>query len=233
MTTVLSGAAVNPFSTRYHAPGALAYCFEDDEGGETSTAEALYEKFLASGRCGEIVGPHGTGKTTLLCALEAEARWRGHAPRRVTLREEERRLPVDWWRFEGEDATKTPAERVVFLDGAEQLSRLGFWRVQRRCRREGFGLLVTAHRSLGLPALYRTLVSETMARRLAERILASCPQAPRLVAPDEAAAALQAAHGDLRAALFALYDLYEKRSAARRTQRSGPWAVVRPSRPVP
>lgn len=211
MTAMLSGAAVNPFSTRYHAPGALAYCFEDDAN---ASAEALYEKFLASGRRGEIVGPHGTGKTTLLCALETEARRRGHAVRRVTLREAERRLSAGWWRIDGVD-------RVVFLDGAEQLSRLGFWRVQRRCRREGLGLLVTAHRSLGLPALYSTSVSEAMARRLAERILASCPQAPRLVEPDEAAAALRAAHGDLRVALFALYDLYEERWSACRGARGG------------
>lgn len=211
MTAMLSGAAVNPFSTRYHAPGALAYCFEDDAN---ASAEALYEKFLASGRRGEIVGPHGTGKTTLLCALETEARRRGHAVRRVTLREAERRLSVGWWRIDGVD-------RVVFLDGAEQLSRLGFWRVQRRCRLEKLGLLVTAHRPLGLPALYSTSVSEAMARRLAERILASCPQAPRLVEPGEAAAALRAAHGDLRAALFALYDLYEERWSALRGARGG------------
>lgn len=211
MDSFPAGAAVNPFSTRYHAPGAIAYCFEDDKN---ASAEALYGKFLANGRRGEIVGPHGTGKTTLLCALETEARRRGHAVRRVTLREEERRLPARWWRFDGE-------HRVVFLDGAEQLARLGLWRVQRRCRREGLGLLATAHRPLGLPALYRTEVSEAMARRLAERILASCPQAPRLVEPDEAAAALRAAKGDLRAALFALYDLYEERWSARRGARGG------------
>lgn len=211
MDSFPAGAAVNPFSTRYHAPGALVYCFEDDAN---ASAEALYEKFLANGRRGEIIGPHGTGKSTLLCALDAEARRRGHAVQRVTLREEERRLPSNWWRFDGGD-------RVVFLDGAEQLSRLGFWRVQRRCRREGLGLLATAHRPLGLPALYRTSVSEAMALRLAERILAGCPQAPRLVEPDEAAAALRAAHGDLRAALFALYDLYEERWSARRGARGG------------
>lgn len=84
-----AGAAVNPFSTRYHEPGALAYCFEDDAN---ASAEALYERFLASGRRGEIVGSHGTGKSTLLCALEAEAHRRGHAVRRVTQRDGARRM---------------------------------------------------------------------------------------------------------------------------------------------
>ena len=58
------GAAHNPLSTRHVAPGAVPW-FGDLEG--------LYERWTQLGRQAQIIGPHGTGKSTLLAHLVARA----------------------------------------------------------------------------------------------------------------------------------------------------------------
>lgn len=40
-------------------------------------------------------------------------------------------------------ATGSARPTLLFLDGAEQLTRVGWWRVRSRCRRMGWGLLAT------------------------------------------------------------------------------------------
>jgi hypothetical protein len=62
-----------------------------------------------------------------------------------------------------------------------------------------------------LPILRRHVVDNSLAVEIARRILAACPEAPSLVAPTEAPDALARAGGNMREALFRLYDLYEDR----------------------
>ncbi len=59
-----AAAQSNPFSTRFVRPGALAYRFPPGESAAT-----LVERLAASGWRGQIVGPHGSGKSTLVAAL--------------------------------------------------------------------------------------------------------------------------------------------------------------------
>lgn len=221
MTTRM-GAPANPFCTRYHAPGSLAFVFEPARGA--ASAAECYARFRSAGFRGEIAGPHGTGKSTLLRALEAQLKAHEHPTVAVMLQSDRRRMPVGWDRGPAEAWAFSPGSRtVLILDGAEQLSRIDWWRVCWRVRSLGWGLLATTHRSQGLPVLYRTSVEPALAQDLVAAILALNPNLPRLVDPSEAVPVLERSAGDLRETIFRLYDLYESRW--RDAQIRGPVAV--------
>ena len=64
MTRVGVLPRVNPFSTRFVEPGAIAYRFPNADG-----LAALVRRLDETGGWGQLVGPHGSGKSTLLASL--------------------------------------------------------------------------------------------------------------------------------------------------------------------
>lgn len=110
------------------------------------TWEQLLDRLDRLDYCAAIVGAEGGGKTTLLEDLGRRLSARGMRVRRLRLTCEERALPSDW------PARKIEGD-VILLDGAEQLTRPGWWRVRRVARRAR-GLVITSHR----PGLLQTLV---------------------------------------------------------------------------
>jgi hypothetical protein len=105
---------------------------------------------------------------------------------------------------------------VIVIDGYEQLSLWRRLRLNRRCRRQRRGLLVTAHRPLlGLPLLYRTSTTPETAWRVVHYLLR---EEPSLLAPAEVAARLARHGGDVRELLFELYDWYEARRGSARSR---------------
>lgn len=214
------GAPLNPFSACFHQPGALPYRFREGE-----SAEALWQRFLSAGRRGAIAGPHGTGKTTLLRTLEPVARSTGEVIRNVTLHDGQR-----WTKelfqntrgqaagaVQGPQASCPPGSlegvdrQTLFLDGAEQLAPVAWFALRLWTRAAGIGLLVTTHRPLGLPALYTTSVDAEAALWVTQRVLAKNPRIPCLVEAESVKDALAKNKGNLREALFCLYDVYEDR----------------------
>lgn len=195
------GAPINPFSTRYHTTGSLPYL----DGDKILAAEDLYDTMIARNLPAQIVGPRGTGKSTLMRTLARIARQ--HALKLIQLSEDKRRLPSAWW-YLGDTDTSI---QWVFVDGAEQLYRRRFAWLRRTCQKRSLGLLITTHRQLGLSTLRENIVDEKTSHSIVTEVLARCPQAPTLVRPDEAPGALLACGGDMREALFHIYDLYESR----------------------
>jgi hypothetical protein len=193
----------NPFASRHVRPGALPFLFAPGEG-----LLELIDRLESQGWWGQIIGPHGSGKSTLLAALLPELERRGLAPQLVRLCQEQRYLPEDLSEF-----TAAAGPRLVVIDGFEQL---GWWtrrRLKVARRRSGSGLVVTAHRSMGLPYLYRTAVTPAQAQRLLDALLNEKQR--RLVEPLNLTGALAARRGNFREVLFDLYDLYEERSRGR------------------
>jgi len=194
----LRTAADNPFSTRYVRPGAIPFLFPEAEN-----VQRLLDRLREHGWWGAVVGPHGSGKSALMATLVEALEGLPRRVLRVDLHDKQRRLPSHARRALEDD----PPEQLV-VDGYEQLKRPGRWRLQRSCRRAGLGLLVGAHRPIGLPVLYRTGADLTLARRLVEQLAAGHEA---LVGDDDVTAA-HARHGEnVRELLFALYDLYEMR----------------------
>lgn len=205
-----AGAPQNPFSARHHLPGALPWL----PVAGAADPSRLHGDLLAR-RAGEIIGPEGTGKSTLLRVLEGLARARGHEVLRISLRYGQRLPPAAALRFclrrpaTGAGADAGP--RLLLVDSAEQLAAPARLLLRGLCAATGTTLLFTGHTPLGLPLLWRTHATGALARGVVEALLSASPSAPRLVAPDEAEPALLQTGGNLREALFLLYDLHEQR----------------------
>jgi ABC-type cobalamin/Fe3+-siderophores transport system ATPase subunit len=160
----------------------------------------LLSRLGRQGWWGQIVGPHGSGKSTLLAALLPELH-RRRTVVLVELHEHQRQLPATVWRL-------LVGPTLLVVDGCEQLAWWTRWRLLARCRRQGVGLLVTAHRDVGLPDLYRTQVKPELARDIVADLLTDEQQA-RMASVD-LGYELARHQGNLRETLFALYDHYER-----------------------
>jgi hypothetical protein len=159
---------------------------------------------------GQIVGPHGSGKSTLLAALRADLEARNRRCLLITLHDGERRLPVDLRR-----ASDLAAGAIVIVDGYEQLGLWSRWRLRRLCNRRGWGLLASAHQSVGLPLVASTSTSPELAQQIVDRLQPSgSPATTQLDSPigrADVAERFALHRGNLREVLFDLYDLYEAR----------------------
>ncbi len=189
--------ASNPFVTRCVRPGAVAYLFPSHDD-----LAQLLTRWHTAQRCGQIIGPHGSGKSTLLETLIPAIEAEGCRVVRFTLHDGQRRLP-EW-----PDASPADDQTVVIIDGFEQLSWLSAWRIKRRLRRVGSGLIVTAHRSQRLPTLYTTATDLARTKVLVQSLMAGYPQ---LITGDDVATLYNQYQGDIRELLFALFDLFEQR----------------------
>jgi hypothetical protein len=188
----------NPFCTTRVRPGAIPFLFSAGQDAET-----LVARLQRNGWWGEIVGAHGAGKSALLATLIPPIELAGRHAVLVELHDGQRRLPLDLNR---DSRLRPPA--ILIVDGYEQLSRWRRFLLKRRCRRCGFGLLVTAHASVGLPELYRTAATPDLAERIVGQLMGG--RASPLTAM-ELAECFARHSGNLREMLFDLYDLYEQR----------------------
>jgi hypothetical protein len=192
----------NPFSTRHVRPGAIDYLFPLG-----TTAESLLARLEGNSWRGQIVGPHGSGKSALLAtlirAVEGSAHRQVHL---VELHDGQRRMPHDFWRTDG----ITP-NTVVIVDGYEQLGFFSRFRLRRFCRKRALGLLVTAHVSVGFPDLFRTAPDIATTVRLVEQLV----DRDWPISAEEIRQRFSAHTGDIREVFFDLYDEYERRPPTR------------------
>lgn len=166
---------------------------------EDWTWAELHAKLKAWGYRGAIVGPKGTGKTTLLRDLLPHLAGQGFRARCLQLRQAKKRFSPGVLAH----LRETLSERdVVLLDGAEQLS-LWRWLCFRRAVRGAGGLLVTTHRPGRLPTLLRTRSTPELLQRC---VLQLAPGAGRNL--DQLRALHDQHRGNIRNALRDLYDEY-------------------------
>lgn len=195
----------NPFSSRWVRPGALPFLFPSGVDLPALVAQLERNRWW-----GEILGPHGTGKSTLLAALLPAIESGGRRTLPFELHDGQRRLPAGWRK-----AVQSLGAGLVAVDGYEQLGRWSRMRLRRLCRLNACGLLVTAHAPAGFPLLYRTSVNLETALRVVNELL---PRPSHLIGAEDVADALEANSGNLREALLTLYHRYE---TARRQVPSG------------
>lgn len=220
-----STRATNPFSTRFVRPGALRFQF-----APAATAEQLVRRLEELNWRAQIVGAHGTGKSTLLAALLPVFEIFGVTVKSIALHDRQRTLPAEFLAdMPAAARTETTAvsagdrdsrpKIVLVVDGYEQLSRWSRSKLRRFCQRHGLGLLVTSHQSVGLPMLFETQVNAQLAAQLATELQQTLTPDRALIGPDDAAAAFVASGGNLRESFFVLYDLYQQRQTAQRDGR--------------
>jgi len=215
---VLASSIPNPFSAAAVSGGRLPFLFADP-----NAEKELLVKLDRHDWIGQIVGAHGSGKTTLTHHLSTQARGRFPSSVQVTIRgpsKIQRRVA----------GCGSPCLFVV--DGVERLSRVDRWlflagfsfqALQRRREGEKDGLLVTGHRPLPrLPVVFETSFDEVLLNRLTGGIL-STPIHNDIPDGDddvflgqqwkEISGALLQRHGDnCREIFMEMYDLYEANS---------------------
>jgi hypothetical protein len=155
----------NPFSTRFVRPDAMEFRFAPGP-----KLRQIIHRLWDKGCWGQIVGPHGSGKSTMVAMLSRHASSYGIRAVPFTLHDDQRRMPAGWKRTVWE-AFERGRSTMVVVDGYEQLSRFSRWRLSHICRTSGWGLLVTAHAPVGLPMLYRTSTNVELAEMLVAMLL--------------------------------------------------------------
>jgi hypothetical protein len=202
--------AENPFCTRRIRPGGIPFLFPLGEDTET-----LLERLRTNGWRGEIVGPHGSGKSALLATLIPALERAGHRVTLIELHDGQRRLPAQSAAqlLGRQESSPTASPGILVVDGYEQLPRWRRWLLRRRCRRCGWGLIVTSHASVGLPPLWQTSVTPELAQRIVDGLT---PSELPLLTPSDLSECLARHHGDMRETLFSLYDCYEESRSRQR-----------------
>jgi len=198
----------NPFSTCFVKPGKLPLVGIDSE-----TLSKLVDRFVESGWLGQIVGPHGVGKTTLTFAIVEKLlkRWSNGDDFESIL---VCRLTIDSIRStrgtEVQQIGSGEAPRRIFVvDGIERLSQLDRMALIYHCRRKDVGLLATTHRRVfGLPELTQWKSSKQTFRNIVERLLSE--RADKHAISDETTdRVFDQCEGNIRESLMCLYDIIE------------------------
>ena len=195
------GVCRNPFAARYVASMRLA---SRDANGHRRDLRPLAALLARGGRGGAIVGPHGSGKSTLLGQLADHIEASSSKVLRLRLRAHGDAAAIVM------SIARAPRGSVVCVDGWERLGwMVAIALVAARLRRAT--LVVTSHRRGYLP----TLVECRTSIALLEAIVADLPVHHlwfgQGIAQGDLAASFLAAGGDVRVALFMLYDVFERR----------------------
>ncbi len=203
--TPLPHHIANPFATRHVRPGVIRPL--------TATAAsrdvpALVSAIEAAGGNAAIVGPHGTGKSTLLVAIAAELTADDRLAGLVQIRS--RRDFMAGLRLVGQARRGSTA----CLDGWDRLGWAGRTGVRLLARLLGCRLVVTSHR----PACLGTAVLTVASLPLLEAIVAALPDHGGLIEPADISESYTRHGGNLRESLADLYDKFEHR--ARQPHRS-------------
>ena len=79
----------NPFASKFIRPEANSYIFESGQ-----CQDEMFRRLDRAGRRGQIIGPHGTGKSTLLFQLCRQLETENVELECVRLSSSERQLPI-------------------------------------------------------------------------------------------------------------------------------------------
>ncbi len=150
----------NPFATRWVTPGAIRYHFPKGD----SLPELLARIAEHEGR-GAIIGPHGTGKSTLIATVASDCERRGIAV--SVLRTHDGGQPSLSSIL---SAARDVTGGLLIVDGFEALAALVRRATSWACRYQRCGLLVSSHASTFLPTVMETASSLRIATRLARRL---------------------------------------------------------------
>jgi energy-coupling factor transporter ATP-binding protein EcfA2 len=227
----------NPFCSRFLKPGHIPFCFPGTESIKQladriraphgQTLGNSHGKSLGQDLRLAIVGPHGTGKSTLLHHLSQELRRNCPSNRHALLGKAIHAEPTGLVLLHSSSNKLGALSSILrqlyrsdwcLIDGYEQIPRWGQFLVMTRARRSGVPLCVTAHR---LPwkfqLLWHTRVDPQVESHVIDCLLASAAgQAPgsakvksSLLESPHWAISRQKHRDNLRESLFDMYDWWQ------------------------
>jgi len=159
----------------------------------------LLDRLKLLGYRGAIVGPKGTGKTTLLEDLAGALAALGFNVVQVRLDDRTRSFPRGFLKRLFAELSERD---VILFDGAEQMSWFEWRRFKLRSKRAG-GLVITSHHRGKLPTIRECSTTPELLRDIIVELLGTEPATMAVTA-----GMLHGKHnGNLREALREMYDL--------------------------
>jgi replication-associated recombination protein RarA len=204
---------MNPFCTQF----TTSLPFID----ELVTLATAIKRFENADWFGQLVGPHGCGKSTLARAIANSKSIRGEFgwTRMLILRRENvvktslQELETVWL---NSDSQAHMLRGLLLLDGIESVNPFQRWALFRNCRQRRIGLLLTTHRPmLRVPIIATLKPTLSMLQVLVEQLLSQTTshipieQLQANFTPQRLETVFAATGGNLREALMLLYDDYE------------------------
>ena len=197
--------ALNPFTSTRIQPGAFPFLFLEEA---SDSPKQLVEKLATFRWRGEIVGPHGSGKSTLIASLIPLCEQQGKLVVHLRLSDGQRSLP---W---GALTAPWSSQTLVVIAGYEQLSWLSRLRLQWRLRSSGAGLLITTHKPTGQPTLLTIRPTWEVAQKVSARLQEGYIHP---LSAEEIRDSYNRHHPNVREMLFDLYDRYQAKILQSRT----------------
>lgn len=201
---------INPFSSEFVKPDARRFQFGKNE----AEAGKLLDRWVGAGRIGQIRGPHGSGKSTLIATLLADSYFEERLVRHVKLADRASHWEIQ--QIVPVNALSSDFDTLI-IDGFEQLNLLSKISLVSYCLRKKRGLIVTCHRhQIGIPRLFRTNPDISVFLESVVELQRSVNSGERLVTQEEATESFRRFSGNMRDAYFELYDIYYERYRARK-----------------
>jgi hypothetical protein len=194
------GIPRNPFATRHTLPGRIPPL---DPDGRPVDPRTLLDRLRVLGGTAAIQGPHGSGKTTLLAHLARELEGKGSLAAVVRLRSR--------WDFviAFRVIVRARSGQTVCIDSWERMGTVPACLARLATTVMGCGLLVTSHRDTGLPLLARGVPTPGLLTAIVRRLPDHGDWFGSLISAADIEAAFSASRGNMREALYCLYDRFE------------------------
>ena len=186
----------NPFASKHIRPDANEYLFADG-----SSIDSTVARFNQLGHHAQIIGPHGTGKSTLLYQLVEQFNATGNVIL-AKLNSSKTRLP-----FSLPGLLRIPGKTLVVIDGFEQLPTWKRFTIKKIAHARKLGLLVTTHEDQKMATLVRTASSPQTLKAIIRRLDRNQRLGPTdRLTERELCQLLDICDGNVREVLFRLYD---------------------------
>ncbi len=212
----------NPFAAETIRAGVEPFVFPPG-----ITSQSLWTKFAEGGWLGQIVGPHGSGKTTLVRTLLQHPPWSKVLAEVYVCKARSCKLVECRAAAEGDSFCKvvkgclrTRGGKLIVIDGAEQIPMMVRSMILALAMLRGIKLLVTSHKEfrhfstlLHLKPTF-PLAWELVSARLerARQWRAACGLPGVDLNEDVVRVIFEKHRGNIREMLFELYDIYESLS---------------------
>ena len=205
----------NPFATRHFAPGQIPFYFPSPHSLESLSNQLLSPQVSRWA----IVGPHGSGKSTLISHLLSNPTLRNAFPANALMRLDSSSLKLPrWWSV----IRQLPKNQLLAIDGFEQLRFWMQWTLKSLASLQKCKLLITTHQKLpSFNTLWETSIDSQIEQHVLSIMLqAEFPTKLNDVLQSDAWRTSRDRHGsNLRESLFDMYDWWRDTVDAQNNRR--------------